>query len=71
LKKFKVYFDIEPDGHFYGFPKEIPDHLITYLGGSDYELHPEVRKWASEVEGYPKVNGKNVRFKHYLRTMDE
>jgi len=55
----------------YGFPKEVPDNLIKYFGGLDYELHPEVRKWASEVEGYPKVNGKNVRFKHYLRTMDE
>jgi len=62
----KVFLDIMPDGKLYGFPKAIPEHLITWYGGNDYGLSPEVRKWASEVEGYPKVNGKNVSFCHYI-----
>jgi hypothetical protein len=62
----KILLNIEPDGHMYGFPREIPHDLIKYVDGDNYELKPEVRKWASDVGGYPPVNGKNVKFYHWM-----
>ena len=42
----------------------------NWYGGNDYDLKPEWRKWASEVGGYPKINGKNVEFGHFMRDID-
>ena len=65
-----VFLTVEPDGKLYGFPKQVPNELITWYGGNDYDLKPEWRKWASEVGGYPKINGKNVEFGHFMRDID-
>jgi len=69
LKKV-VYIGVEPDGPFYGFPKRVPDELVTWFGDTDYELAPGVRKWMS-TEGYPAINGKNVKVWHQMRLVDE
>ena len=69
LKKV-VYLGVEPDGPFYGFPKRVPDELIMWYGKSDYGLSPKVRKWMSE-EGYPAINGKNVRVWHEMRVEND
>ena len=60
----KVFLDVLPDGKHYGFPKEVPESLVTKFGGEDYELKPGWRKWATE-QGYPGVDGKNVQWMHY------
>jgi len=65
-----VFLNVLPDGELYGFPKQVPNELITWYGGNDYDLKPGWRKWASEVGGYPKIDGKNVRFGHYMREVD-
>jgi hypothetical protein len=65
-----VFLNVTPDGELYGFPKQVPNELIIWYGGDDYDLKPEWRKWASEVGGYPKIDGKNVRFGHYMRDVD-
>ena len=62
-----VFLTIKPDGELYGFPKQVPNELIVWYGGNDYGLKPEWRKWASEVGGYPKVNGINVEFAHFMQ----
>ena len=69
LKKV-VYIGADPDGAYYGFPKRVPKEYITWLGDTDYQLAPEVRKWMTS-EGYPGVNGKNVRIWHQMRLVDE
>jgi hypothetical protein len=65
-----VYIGAEPDGPHYGFPKRVPEEYITWYGSTDYGLSPEVRKWMTR-EGYPGVNGKNVRIWHQMRLVDE
>lgn len=69
LKKV-VYLGVEPDGPFYGFPKRVPDEFVTWRGDTEYELAPGVRKWMT-AEGYPGVNGKNVKVWHQMRLVDE
>jgi len=62
--RMKVFLDVLPDGKHYGFPKEVPESLVTKFGGEDYGLKPGWRKWATE-QGYPGVDGKNVKWVHY------
>ena len=63
-RRMKVFLDVLPDGKLYGFPKEVPESLVTKFGGEDYALKPGWRKWATE-QGYPGVDGKNVQWMHF------